>query len=228
MIPRLFRKKKSRFVTAVEKITGIPVRNEGHYRAALTHKSHVSFENNERLEFLGDAILDAVISDYLFIKFPKESEGFLSKTRSKIVSREHLNKVAIRIGIPSLMRSDLKEGSIPASLYGNAFEALVGAVYMDHGYELSRSFIYTILLGHHFNIEQVIQQAGSYKSLLLEWGQAEKVTVLFQTKEVQEEKLFTSEVSIADECIANGEGRSKKKAEEKAAKEAVEKLKIKH
>ncbi|MCE7996757.1 MAG: ribonuclease III [Roseivirga sp.] len=182
-------------------------------------------ESNERLEYLGDSVLGMVVADYLFQKYPFKDEGFLTEIRSRIVSRDSLNQLARTIGVPQIVKYDgrRKTPNSHKSLYGNTLEALVGAVYIDRGFEASRKFIIKKLLLPHFDIEELISTTRNYKSKLIEWTQKNSKVSVFDHIETIDKghfKEFVIQVKIDSEPIAKGHGLSKKKAEQDAAREA--------
>lgn len=204
------------------------------YEIAFIHKSASIIMptgeviNNERLEFLGDAILDAIIADYLFRRFPDKNEGFLTKMRSKMVKRKHLNLLAYRIGINQLIVSQAIIANTSRHLYGNAFEALLGAIYLDKGYNRTYHFIERII-EKYVDIERLKESDSDYKSKLIEWAQKKKIEVIFDSKEdynqLNKQPHFTSRIFISDKELGHGMGKSKKESEQKAAKMTIEGLK---
>lgn len=204
------------------------------YEIAFIHKSASILMpdgeviNNERLEFLGDAILDAIIADYLFRRFPDKNEGFLTKMRSKMVKRKHLNLLAYRIGINQLIVSHAIMANTSRHLYGNAFEALVGSIYLDKGYNRSYQFIERII-DKYVDIEKLKNSDSDYKSKLIEWAQKKKLEVIFDSEEdynqQNKQPHFTSHIIISEKEMGRGMGKSKKESEQKAAKMALERLK---
>lgn len=171
------------------------------------------------MEFLGDAVLDSVISHYLFIKFPKKDEGYLTKLRSRLVSRQNLNNLAVKIGLQELMKSNLERAS--KTIYGDALEALIGAIYLDKGYPYAQRFIEQYLIDTHLDMEELIQTETDFKSRVLEWGQKEKRNVVFKVSELEEnnEKVYTAELLIDEKIKGKGMAFTKKKAEQLAAEE---------
>ena len=171
-----FRKEKELYLSLYQ-IIGILPHNLSYYQTALLHKSvaHRNAKgkpvNNERLEFLGDAILDAIVGDIVYEHFPGKREGFLTNTRSKIVQRETLNHLAKELGINDLILSNGHSSSHNSYLGGNAFEALVGALYLDHGYNACMKFMKKQILGEMINIDKVAYKEVNFKSKLIEWGQ---------------------------------------------------------
>jgi len=203
------------------------------YEIAFIHKSasivlpNGEVVNNERLEYLGDAILDAVVADYLFNVFPDKDEGFLTKMRSKMVKRKHLNILAYRMGIKELVVTHTNPVNISKHLYGNAFEALIGAIYLDKGFKKTRLFVKRII-NRYVDIERLKKSDSDYKSKLIEWAQKNKVEVLFDSHEevTDPQKLpqFVSYIKMMNEELGRGIGHSKKDAEQKAAKNALENI----
>lgn len=177
--------------------------------------------NNERLEYLGDAVLDAIISDYLFTSFPDKDEGFLSKLRSRIVKRTQLNQLAEKIGLHKLLISNAEHGNGFKNVYGDALEALVGAVYLDKGFQRARKFVLDRLLNKYIDLEFLITQEADFKSRVIEWAQKEKKNVCIETQELYHENgkvpTFISRVRLEDQILGEGTGFSKKEAEQNAA-----------
>lgn len=204
------------------------------YEQALLHRSSSirlksgKWINNERLEFLGDAILDAIVADIVFKEFEYKKEGFLTNMRSRIVQRETLNKLALDIGIDKLIKTSARNTTHNTHMYGNALEALIGAIYLDQGYRVAKKFVYERLIRQYLNIEKVAQSEGNYKSRLIEWGQKYKITIEFILLEsyVDEDNnpIFKSAVTILGEESGIGVGFSKKESQQKAAKEAMKRI----
>lgn len=177
--------------------------------------------NNERLEYLGDAILGAIVADLLYHKFPQADEGFLTQMRSRIVSRQNLNKVAKEIDLDKLMISNLGKGS-RKNIFGDAFEALVGAIYLDKGYKTAESFVINRIINNYINLEQIEKNDTNYKSQLIEWAQKYKKEVNFDTKiDEEDQRYFISHVIINEEILGSGSGKSKKEAEQNAAHQTL-------
>jgi len=195
------------------------------YHQAFVHSSASkgTKENNERLEYLGDAILDAVVSDILFKKYPKKTEGFLTQMRSKIVSRKMLGKIAKQMGIQELLRhSKLKIKDSP-SVLGNALEALIGAIYLDQGYKMAYLFISKKLISPYIDLNTLIHEELNYKSKLLEWSQKngkELELIIVDEKNYKAYRVFTAVAIIEKEEMGKGKGRNKKNAENEAARMA--------
>lgn len=184
--------------------------------------------NNERLEFLGDAILDAIVADIVFKEFEYKKEGFLTNMRSKIVQRETLNKLALDLGLDRLIKTSTKNVNHKTHMYGNALEALIGAIYLDQGYRVAKKFVHERLILKYLNIEYVAKQEINFKSRLIEWGQKYKIPVEFHLKDssIDSENIpvFTSAVVIYDQEIGRGIGFSKKESQQKAAEESMSKI----
>ena len=224
LFKKVFRK-KDEFAQTLERIIGFYPGQVSIYRQAFLHKSLTqtneikSFESNERLEFLGDAVLDSIISHYLFTKFPKKDEGYLTKLRSRLVSRQNLNNLGIKIGIKELIKSNLERES--KSIHGDALEALIGAIYMDKGYQLAYKFVEERLLQNHIDMDEVIQTETDFKSRVIEWCQKEKLAINFKITEQEEnnEKQYTAELYIDNISKGIGMDFTKKKAEQLAAEQ---------
>ncbi|MBR4851939.1 MAG: ribonuclease III [Tidjanibacter sp.] len=198
------------------------------YKLALVHRSaSVKVEggesiNNERLEFLGDAVLEGIVSDYLFIEYPHEPEGFLTKTRSKIVSRQSLNALAEKLGIDKMVIYNSSGNAAHKHLFGDCFEALVGALYLDKGYDVVNRIVINRLLPKYIDLESVPTSETDFKSRLIEWCQKSKRTIEFHTESDGEVKqpAFVSRVLVDDLKMGCGRGSTKKEAEQQAAKTA--------
>lgn len=198
-----------------------------YYKKAFTHKSLKAIDkkgnpvNYERLEFLGDAMLGSIIASYLYKKVPKGTEGYLTQMRSKIVSREHLNELGRDLNLLKFVKSSIADKNIGDNIYGNIFEALLGAIYLDRGYNYCKKFIYEKVIVPYVDIAKLEGKVTSYKGLIIEWCQKQKREYLFDTYEDsgnENIKHFSVRVSIEGKFIAKGRATSKKKAEEQAAK----------
>jgi ribonuclease-3 len=198
------------------------------YLQSLRHKSlyESSFENNERLEFLGDSILDSVVAEVLYEKFPQGKEGFLTQIRSRIVSRSSLNNLGIALHLHTLIEAQMSREIKETSLSGNALEALIGAIYLDQGFRKTNTFIREQILAPHIDFSNLLTQEPDPKSRIIEKAQKNKVKVNFLTSVHKKEEpySFESKVIFNGEEIACAYGKSKKKAEQKAAAEALSKL----
>ena len=228
--------KKRKLSRSILNLTGIIPYNLAPYRMALIHSSAAVTNNAgekdtyERLEFLGDAVLGAITANFLFKKYPFKDEGFLTEIRSRIVNRESLNQIGRKIGLDQLISFSGKSTSFShKSIYGDALEAMVGAVYLDKGYDECQRFVLNRILYPHFNLEEIIQNTRNFKSLLLEWCQKHNRKLIFNIVSESGDKFhkeFTAEVLINEEVIGTGKGFSKKKAEQAAAENACTALKI--
>ncbi len=229
-----FRKDKE-LILSLYKIIGFYPHNIQLYKQALLHKSvmHRNAKgkpiNNERLEFLGDAILDATVGDIVYQHFPGKREGFLTNTRSKLVQRDTLNKLSKEMGIDKLVLSSGHSSSHNSYMSGNAFEALVGAMYLDRGYDACMSFIKKRILSQLINIDKVAYKEINFKSKLIEWSQKNRVKLAFvevkQTKDKNGSPVFTYKVTIEGVDGGSGTGYSKKESQQNASKKTLEMLK---
>ena len=222
-----FRKEKELYLSLYN-IIGVLPHNLSFYKTALLHKSVARRNdkgkpvNNERLEFLGDAILDAIVGDIVYEHFPGKREGFLTNTRSKIVQRETLNKLANDLGITHLILSSGHSQSHNSYLGGNAFEALVGALYLDHGYTACMKFMKKQILGELINIDKVAYKEVNFKSKLIEWTQKHKIWLEFKPlsfgKDKEGSPTFSFQVVLEGIACGEGSGYSKKESQQEAAK----------
>ena len=206
------------------------------YRLALTPSSlgeetSQGFKiSNERLEFLGDAVLGSVIAEHLFKKFPYRDEGFLTETRSKLVNREKLNEIGIKIGLKKTLEQVVSNRQFTGnkSLFGDILEAFLGAVYLDRGYIFTQRLILQRIL-IHMDLDEMISTVTNYKSKIIEWSQKESKNIEYKVLSVhgnQRFKEFVVELNVNGESVAEGKGSTKKKAEQEASKHACEILKI--
>lgn len=203
------------------------------YEKALRHKSVIGTgkfchnDCNERLELLGDAVLDTVVTEYLFVRFPEATEGDLTKIRSRIVNREMLGSVGMNAKLNDLIEVRIGSDDSMDKIVGNALEAWLGAIYIDKGFDITKKCVLDYLLSRYIDIEEVINQSKDFKSKLIEWAQQQKLNPSFSTRAVQEDPhLFQCEITVDGTTTASGTGRSKKRAEQQAAKEACDKLNI--
>jgi ribonuclease-3 len=217
------------FFVAVEKIIGFKTTNIKYYEKAFTHRSSNKIDekgnplNYERLEFLGDSMLSSVIAAYLYKEAPLGDEGYLTKMRSKIVSREHLNELGRDLNLVDLVESKVPPTHFGENIHGNIFEALVGAIFLDKGYLGCEEFIQKKVILPYVNIARLEGKVISYKSLVIEWCQKEKKQFFFDVFDDNAndgQKYFGVKLSIDDKIIAKSRATSKKKAEEIAAKRA--------
>jgi ribonuclease-3 len=224
------------FIRAIATITGRTPSNVRLYRLAFTHSSVVRQQgeqgrqqSNERLEFLGDAVLGTVVAEYLFRKFPYEQEGFLTEMRSRIVNRESLNALALKLGLDKLVQLDPGQGRAARSrsVNGNALEALVGAVYLDQGYKAARRFVLGRIVKPYVDVKSMTQTTANFKSKLIEWAQRNGRVLRYELNgEARPGGVmeFSATVLLDEEAVATGMGLSKKQAEQLAAERALEAL----
>ena len=222
--------KKNKVYKDLIKILGFTPRKKELYDIAFLHRSASKVMsngfvlNNERLEFLGDAILDAIVADYLFSVYPIQDEGFLSKMRSKIVKRQQLNSLAIQLGIDKLVVVNKYETQNGKYLFGNALEALIGAVYLDRGYKISQKFVINNILKRFIDLHNLEFVETDFKSRVIEWAQKNHQNISFDCHEENENDyhnpLFVAQVTIEGNILGLGRGYSKKEAEQNAAEMA--------
>ena len=230
----LFRKDKESYLRFYQ-ILGFYPRDIRIYEQALLHKSSSiksdkgRLLNNERLEFLGDAVLDTVVADILYHRFEGKREGFLTNTRSKIVSRETLNRVAEEIGLLGLVKFNTRQSAHNNYMGGNAFEALIGAIYLDKGYEVCKQFIENRIIGKYIDVEKISRKEVNFKSKLIEWSQKNRMELSFELlKQGYDEfnsPIFESEVIIEGIHAGRGKGYSKKESQQVAAQESLNMIK---
>lgn len=220
---------------SLKNILGFYPGNMALYKQAFRHSSAAQEvkkgvkDSNERLEYLGDAVLGTVIAEHLFRLFPYKDEGFLTKMRSKIVSRSQLNQLSLKLGLNKYIEASLERGSQSSSINGDAFEALIGAIYLDKGYATARDFILNRIVKHHLDMDEIENKETDYKSRLIEWAQKEKRELRFNlVGEVGEgnDKQFLVEITIDGESKGRSQHFSKKKAEQFAAEKVCVDLSI--
>ena len=223
---RLFFRKEKEPYFRFYRILGFYPHNIEIYKQALLHKSSSvktqgRLVNNERLEFLGDAILDAVVADIVYKKFEGKREGFLTNTRSKIVQRETLNNIAINIGLDKLIKYSSKQSSHNSYMSGNAFEALVGAIYLDRGYETCMKFMEERIIGQYINLDKISRKEVNFKSKLIEWSQKNKFEIEFrligQSLDESQNPIFETQILVENISAGTGKGYSKKESQQEAA-----------
>jgi len=201
-----------------------------YYKQALMHRSKPEeiHESNERLEFLGDAILGALMADYLFKKYPSQPEGFLTEMRSRIVRRETMNNVALRMGLNKMVQYNQNDRALNRShIFGNALEALIGAIYLDQGFPKAKQFILNQFVKAYIDFDELETTDTNYKNQLLSWAQRSGKTITFETMEEKNDgsrKLFTIGIFIDGELLVTGDAYNKKDAGQVAAKKALEAL----
>ncbi len=210
---------------------GFLPRRRSHYKLAFLPKSantglnNSLLVNNERLEYLGDAILDAIVADYLFERYPEGDEGFMTKLRARIVKRKNLDYLAKQLHIPELISSGILPGNTSKHLYGNTLEALIGAIFLDRGYKTTQRFFIKKILKKHIDLVQLVKKDPDYKSRIIEWAQKNRIEILFETMEEhpsgQKSPSFVSTISLNGEKKGTGRGSVKKDAEQHAAKETL-------
>jgi ribonuclease-3 len=230
----LFRKERKSYF-CFYRMLGFYPRHIELYEQALLHKStslrseHGRPINNERLEFLGDAILNAIVGDIVYKHFEGKGEGLLTDTRSKIVQRETLNKLAVEIGLDKLIKYSARSSSHNSYMYGNAFEAFIGAIYLDQGYRRCKKFLEKRIIEKYIDLDRLSRKEVNFKSKLIEWCQKNKVKVSFelieQTLDEKSNPVFQTEVRIEGVTIGDGAGYSKKESQQNAAKTSLKKIK---
>lgn len=234
---KLYLSPHRKYVKVLKNLLGFVPGNLSLYRLAFRHKSVAQNvkkgvkNSNERLEFLGDAVLGSVVAEVLFKLYPYEDEGFLTELRSKIVSRINLNQLARKLGFEGLIEYDSRVlgSSRQGSLLGDAFEALIGAVYLDKGYNFTRNFLVNHIIKSHIDIRTLEQTETNFKSKLIEWCQRHGKDISFDligNSDGENAKLFTVQASVDGEIMGVGKEFNKKNAEKLAAEKACEALGI--
>ncbi len=228
--------KDRRLASSIKMMLGSRPFNLSLYKLSLTpsglgEETSKGFKiSNERLEFLGDAILGTIVAEYLFLKYPYRDEGFLTETRSKLVNRENLNQTGIKIGLKKVLDLEIGDRNFTGnkSLFGDILEAFIGAVYLDKGYQFTKSFILNRIL-LHMDVDDMIATTTNYKSKIIEWSQKVNKQIEYKVVQIhgnQRYKEFVVELQVENETVAQGKGPTKKKAEQEASKNACEILKI--
>lgn len=230
------RERKVRGNLIYKDILGFSPKDPQHYDAAFTHRSLGRKDkfghkvNYERLEYLGDAVLGAVIADYLYVHAPQGDEGYLTQMRSKIVSRAQLNAIGKDLHLERAIRCAFAKGKMPDTVFGDTMEALIGAIYLDRGYGRCQKFIMRRIIKPYVDIETLEHKVSSYKGLLIEWAQKTKRPLRFEVCDTREDDLqhqFGIKLYIGEKCVSKGRAASKKKAEEQACKRAYYQLRWK-
>ena len=226
---------KREFSTRLKNLMGFRPGDLRIYEIAFIHRSaSMSLPdgkrvNNERLEFLGDSVLDAILSDFLFEKYPDASEGFMTKIRSRIVNRDILNQLAVSMGFNKLLVSNLGSRQQTKHLYGDALEALIGAVFLDKGFRKTKKFFIKDVLEKYLDLHTIVTTDSDYKSLVFEWVQKKKATLSFVYNEEYDfdhkKSVFTTTLCINKSEYGKGQGTSKKEAEQEASCQAWERIK---
>lgn len=231
---KLFSSSRKEFYLFLKDLIGFYPQNLKLYDLAFVHKSASTVDsqgkyvNNERLEFLGDAILGAIIADFLYNRFPQEDEGFLTKTRSKLVNRTFLTKLTYDMGLHVFIDSNTTKNMDKSHIYGDALEALIGAIYLDKDYQAAKYFVTKKILSQFVNLYEIEQNDLNFKSQLIEWSQKNKKELEFETIEEFSDKTkqpkFIAVVKVDDRKIGRGTGTSKKEAQQNAARQSLEHL----
>ena len=230
LINRILKKSspEKQLILQLEHLLGYTPRRISYYQLALMHRSKPedATDSNERLEFLGDAILGAIIAEYLFKKYPYKPEGFLTELRSRIVRRETMNNVAVRMGLNKLVQYNQNDRGLSRShIFGNALEALIGAVYLDRGFAITRTFVLNQLVKAYIDLDTMESTDTNYKNQLLSWAQKNGHTMSFDTLEEKQEgtrKLFIVGIVVNGDVMAKGSGFNKKEAGQVAAQNALQ------
>jgi ribonuclease-3 len=218
------------FKKQLKNILGFMPGNISLYKTALTHRSvrEGAAENNERLEYLGDAVLSALIADYLFKRYPYKEEGFLTEMRSKMVNRQQLNEIAIRMGLKKITLFNKMDGSLKVSqIFGNTLEALVGAIYLDYGYKKTSKWVAECIILPHMFMDDLEILEINHKNKLYGWANKNCKNLEFETLDERIEggrRLFTIGAVVDGECLAEGKAYNKKDASQIAAAIAIDKL----
>ena len=233
LIKLLFVKDKELYVF-IHRITGYYPRDIKPYQLAMVHRSKPvkmpdgRWANNERLEYLGDAVLDTVVADFLYNTFPGKHEGFLTSTRAKIVQRESLNRIGNTLHLDSHVHAQMRSSSHNSYLCGNALEALVGAVYLDQGYKRCRKFIVERLIKKHFDLNDLVKTEQNFKSRLIEWTQKYRVTIEYELvdsyTDADNNPVFRTAVILGGIYASDAQGYSKKESHQAASKKALDRL----
>lgn len=233
---KLFSTPRKEFYLFLKSLLGHAPGHLNIYETALIHKSASKLDsqkklvNNERLEYLGDAILGAVIAEFLYNRFPNQDEGFLTQMRSKLVNRSFLTELTFQIGLNRFIKSNTNNTAENSHIYGDAFEALIGALYLDKGYSTTKEFITKKVLKNYVNLNEIQNTNLNFKSQLIEWSQKNKREINFETTEhltgdSRNPSFITLITSAEQESIGRGEGNSKKESQQNASQKAMDYLK---
>lgn len=230
----LSKSERKLFVSELRKILGFNPGNISIYEKAFIHRSATLLlengkkVNNERLEFLGDAVLDAILSEILFERYPNADEGDLTKIRSRLVNRSALNSLALSMNLDKLIVSHVSKSTGGYNIYGDALEALMGSIFLDRGYKRTRKFITRKIIGKHLNLEEIVHTEQDYKSQVFQWAQKLNKEISFNHAEQYDPKskksIFTTILLIDHEIFGEGNGKSKKSAEQEASLNALKKI----
>ncbi|MDD4225340.1 MAG: ribonuclease III [Mariniphaga sp.] len=232
---KLFSSPRKEFYLVLKDLLGFYPSNLKLYDLAFIHKSasvqdsQGNMVNNERLEFLGDAILGAVIADFLYNRFPQQDEGFLTKTRSKLVNRSFLTRLTLDMGLDVFIDSNTTKNVDKSHIYGDALEALIGAIYLDQDYQKAKYFVTKKILSKYVNLNEIENKDSNFKSQLIEWSQKNKKEIRFETieepsKDKNYKPRFISVIWIENKEMGRGNGTSKKEAQQNASHEALRKI----
>ena len=222
-------KEDKELIKAINFILGYNTRKPELFKLALLHKSIKTEESNERLEFLGDAILGLIVAKYLFKLYPFKDEGFLTKIRSKIVNRESLNNIGRRVGLKKLINVKRFKSKSYDSIYGDALEAIIGACYLEKGFDFCEQKVIKNIIVPYFDLDNLTTQTHNFKSKVLEWAQKEKMDISFSVEKTSTSNRFSqfkSILKVNGKNISIGYGKSKKNAEKDASRVAYEKLQL--
>ncbi len=232
---KLFSTPRKEFYLFLKSLFGLSPNNLNLYETALTHKSASKIDsqgnmvNNERLEYLGDAILGSIIAEFLYNRFPNQDEGFLTQMRSKLVNRSFLTELTYQIGLNTFIKSNTNNTAENSHIYGDAFEAIIGALYLDKGYKDTKEFITKKILPNYVDLNQVQHTNTNFKSQLIEWSQKHKKEINFETTEHlagdSKNPSFITVISSDGVAIGKGEGNSKKESQQNASRQAINHLK---
>jgi len=231
LIKKLFRKKSDpSFESQLRNVLGVKPGNITLYQIALSHRSvkEGPDENNERLEYLGDAVLSAIVADYLFKRYPYKGEGFLTEMRSKMVNRQQLNEIALKMGVKKLTMYNKFDNALKASqIFGNTLEALIGAIYLDKGYLKTQRWVLRSIVLPHMFVDDLEQVDINLKNRLIGWASKNGKGLEFETIDEKLEngrRIFTIAAVLDGEKVSQGKGFNKKDASQVAAQLAIEKL----
>lgn len=231
---KLFFVKDKELYVFIHRVTGRYPRNINLYKVAMAHRSHPvmstdgHYKNNERLEFLGDAVLNSVVADFLYKTYPNKREGFLTSMRSRIVQRDSLNRIGTSLHLDSHVHVSTHGSSHNNYIWGNSLEALVGAFYLDHGYQRCRKFIINRLIKKHFDMKALVRNDQNYKSRLLEWAQKNRINVEYRLvdsyTDSDKNPVFRTAVLLGGIHAGEATGYSKKASHQTASRIVLERL----
>jgi len=231
---KLFSSPRKEFYSYIKDLTGHSPLKFKLYDIAFIHKSASYVDkmgnvvNNERLEYLGDAVLGTIVAEYLYNRFPFKDEGFLTQLRSRVVNRSFLTQLTFKMGLNRYVVSNANSVNESSHLYGDLLEAFIGAIYLDSGYAVTKQFVIKKIFNQHVDIREMEKVDNNFKSQLIEWGQKIKQEVEFKTVNNSEhgsEKMpFVSDACVEGKVMGRGEGYSKKEAQQNAAQQAIERL----